>query len=154
MLFCQQARNPEGIQTSWFYKLCTFCWSAQCPIPISAAISLILILSHEPHQFVPCFSRGNLHVPPWADKQYLCPSLKCFTHHLTLVASMEAFLYAWWSHAWTSSVWISSLTRNTVTQVSKITCPCQPLSFIQIWPCAEGRQHDFHSCLRQYMELI
>ena len=42
------------------------------------------------------------------------PSLKCFTHHLTLLAPMHTSPYTRWSLWWISAAGISSLTRNSM----------------------------------------
>jgi len=41
--------------------------------------------------------------------------LKCFTHHLTLLAPMHTSPYTHWSLWWISAAGISSLTRNSMT---------------------------------------
>ena len=118
---CFSGSKPETqrVWTFWCSKLCTNCWHAQCPITISAAISLTLILSDEPIDLTLVSVEAVCRYHYRADQQCLCPSLKCFTHCLTLLAPMQALSYPWWSCAWTSGVWTSFLTRSFVTQVAK-----------------------------------
>ena len=71
-----------------------------------------------------------------ADWQCLFPSLKCFTHCLTLLECMQEFPLAQWSCVWISSVGISSFQEILSLQAEEgwKKCPHQSFSCTEIWP--------------------
>jgi hypothetical protein len=98
----------------------TISWTALCPIPSSTGIAvsvtrlsslmsastLSLLYSVEAVQGRPLWG--------WCVMSVF-PSLKCFTHRLTLLAPMQTSPYMLWSMRSISAAGVSSLTRNSIT---------------------------------------
>jgi hypothetical protein len=75
------------------------------------------------------------------------PSLKCFTHCLTLLVIMQASLYACLSHG---NIQCGNFVLNDIVSqhIAATACPILPFSFTEICPCDGGRQCDLHSGVR------
>lgn len=135
----QQVRNPPGTnfpvsQTfqflpdgtvfysniCWHFPHChtdSLWWSLIFPLFLSVAAHL-----RSPLQYWSAMS--------------VFPSLKCFTHCLTLLECMQEFPYAQWSCVWISSVVISSFQEILSLQVEEGGKKCRHQSFSrnEIWP--------------------